>query len=306
MRICIPIRPKDYQQAEVLLNEILKIAKLKVFRNVLIELWLDLLGEKEFAQLIKKSKFPVIAVCRAKEERGDFVGSEKMRMEKLKKAVLFGAEFIDCGLDTDRKFIFSFKKICAEHGAKLIVSKHFWDAMPSLQKLHATYFRAIARGADIVKIAAKVNKWSDNAVLFEFVAASKTEKKVIAVGMGEKGKISRIGCPLLGSFLTYVALDEKSKTAEGQLVIRDLSTSLEASLDNMVFFRHGSPNRNCGSAQCREINAFQCSYKKQESQCRKLSVLHDRSECRHCRSARRAVKKIGRNSKTGANYSRNG
>ncbi len=78
-------------------------------------------------------------------------------------------------------------------------------------------------GADIVKIAVLVKRWSDNVILFELTKrVSKSGGKIIAIGMGEKGKISRIGCPLLGSFLTYAALDARSKTAPGQLLLKDI------------------------------------------------------------------------------------
>ena len=44
-------------------------------------------------------------------------------------------------------------------------------------------------------------------------------KKIIVIGMGEKGKITRIVAPLLGSPFTYASLKEGKETAEGQISV---------------------------------------------------------------------------------------
>ena len=42
--------------------------------------------------------------------------------------------------------------------------------------------------------------------------------------MGEKGKVSRIFNLSLGSYLTFAALDNKQKTADGQLNIDEINS----------------------------------------------------------------------------------
>lgn len=226
MRICIPIRAKSLKEAEKQVKKALKMVEGgRVFgqkTEILFEIWLD----KNLRKLIKFCKAPVIAVCRGKIERGDFKGSEKERIEILKNAVLAGAKMVDCGIQTDKNLVRDLKKVCKRYGAKLIISKHIWDTTPELPDLLKIFKSAKALGADIVKIATKAKNWSDNIVLFELVSRvaplSGAGGKIIAVGMGERGKISRIGCPLLGSYLTYVALDEKSRTAEGQFTLKEI------------------------------------------------------------------------------------
>jgi 3-dehydroquinate dehydratase type I len=46
--------------------------------------------------------------------------------------------------------------------------------------------------------------------------------KVIAFCMGEKGKISRIVAPLLGSYLTYAAWSKGKEAAPGQMTIKEM------------------------------------------------------------------------------------
>ena len=211
VKICIPIRKSNRQKAK---QQVKKASKYADF----VEIWLDSIKDDKL--LFRATTKPIIAVCRAGFEHGNFKGSEKERIDVLKQAVAEGARFVDVGIHTNKKLIADLKKTCKKHGAKLIVSFHVWDKTPELKILLKEVGRANRLGADIVKIATFVKKWSDNVTLFELVKMAKEKgKTVIVVGMGEKGKISRIGCPLLGSFLTYVALDEKSKTARGQMTL---------------------------------------------------------------------------------------
>lgn len=228
MNICIPICAGNLQEAEKQVKRatfLLKSVSKKT--DVFFEIWLDRLVGSDFManlrKLIKFCKVPVIVVCRGKIEAGDFKGSESQRTEILKNAVLAGAKMIDCGIETDGELMGNLKNVCRKHGAKLIISKHIWDKTPELGDLLKIFKSAKGLGADIVKIATYVKKWSDNVILFELVSRiSQKGGKIIAVGMGERGKISRIGCPLLGSYLTYVALDEKSRTASGQFTLKEI------------------------------------------------------------------------------------
>lgn len=219
MKICIPIREKSLERAK---KQVKRARKQADF----IEIWLDSFGAKisqaDLKKLIKSSRKPVIAVCRGVLEKGAFRDSEQERIGILEKAVLCGAKFVDCGIQTDQKLIKQLKQTCKENGAKLIISKHIWNKTPPLSQLVKILQKADKLGADITKIATYAAKWEDNATLFELTRrAFEKDKKVIFLGMGEKGKISRIGCALLGGFLTYVALDEKSKTAAGQLTVAE-------------------------------------------------------------------------------------
>lgn len=228
MRICIPIRESNLLKAKKQAEK----ARLKLHnrKDSLMEIWFDSFAyenKKEISNLIKSVGLQVIAVCRAATEKGSFKGSEEDRIDVLKVAVESGAKLVDVGMETDFALIKGLKAVCEKHGAKLIISVHFWDSMPDLAHMEAIYAKAESMGADVVKLAVFVDKWEQNAVLFELCKRlNKRKKPYILIGMGEKGKISRIGCPLLGSFLTYVALDEKSKTADGQLTFEELKDFL--------------------------------------------------------------------------------
>lgn len=222
MRICIPIKGSSLPETEKLLK---KAGSLKFSRKLKIfaEIWLDNLAEADLKTLFKKSKHPVVAVCKSKEERGDFKGTEKQRVEVLMRAAQAGARIIDIGIHTNVDLIEKLKRHCKNKKVLLIISRHFWDKTPDIMKLEKMAAGARKLGADIVKIAANVRKWSDNTTLFEFTKRTEEDgKNAIVIGMGQRGRISRFGCLLLGGYLTYAAIDEKSKTAGGQLMVEEL------------------------------------------------------------------------------------
>lgn len=217
MKICVPIREKSLKKAE-------KQVRRARIRTDFIELWLDSFSaqnlEFNLESLIKMAQKPVIAVCRAAKEKGSFRDTEKERVERLFLGLQTGAKFVDVGIHTKPKLIKLLKSACKKHHAKLIISAHIWKNTPPVANLEKLALKAKKLGADIIKIATTVRQWEDNTILFELTKRLKERwLECIIIGMGEKGKISRIGCPLLGSFLTYVALDEESKTAPGQLTL---------------------------------------------------------------------------------------
>lgn len=223
MKICIPIRETPFKKA------LLKIKKAQKYADF-VEIWFDRFrSATEMKALMKASRKPVIAVCRGPVEKGSFEGTERERIALLEEAVHCGAAFMDCGIQTKLPHIKKIKTTCERFGAKLIISKHFWNDTPSLARLEATIKRAKKLGAAIVKIATTVKRWEDNVILFELTARAQAGgDRVVILGMGEKGKISRVGCPLLGGFLTYVALDQNSKTAAGQLTVQELRAKVPA------------------------------------------------------------------------------
>lgn len=217
MKICVCIRKHSVQEAAFSIKKAQKCADF-------VEIWFDKLKIRDFEKLIKLSTKPVIAVCRGAAEKGSFKGSEAARVRILKEAVKAGAKFVDIGAHTNRRLLNVLKLACKKFGARVIVSHHFWNKTPDLNALLKFIKKARMLGADIVKTACYVKNWQDNVVLFELAKRAHDFKyPVIITGMGPKSAVSRIGCGLLGSYISYFALDEKSRTAEGQMTIqRDL------------------------------------------------------------------------------------
>jgi len=73
---------------------------------------------------------------------------------------------------------------------------------------------------DIIKISTMIKTDSDVMNLIKLMIDFPADKKRIVIGMGLKGKITRVMGPILGNFLTYVSTDF-GKSAQGQIDINN-------------------------------------------------------------------------------------
>jgi 3-dehydroquinate dehydratase type I len=229
MRVCVPVRVNTASEAKQCIGRIHGLAHSRGGRDqvkLLIELWLDRLSNEEIVECICYAKLPILVVCRAPNEKGHFRGSEEARTEKLLTALCAGACFVDCSNEMREVHLKKIVYAARKSGARVILSTHFWNSTPKITELLRIVEKGHRRGADIVKIATKVKRWSDNVILFELTTRIAAErKKGIILGMGEKGKISRWGCPLLGSYLTFAALDKAHATALGQMTLKEMTNN---------------------------------------------------------------------------------
>lgn len=142
--------------------------------------------------------------------------SEETRKNYLIVAIRAGAAFVDIELETDEKFK---SEILAEADAancKVIISYHNYEQTPPLVQLNKLFLEAREYGAAMIKFACMANTTKDTARLLGLLAKAK-QNELIAISMGEKGKISRIAAPLLGSPFTYASSLSGEKTAPGQI-----------------------------------------------------------------------------------------
>ena len=94
------------------------------------------------------------------------------------------------------------------------MSHHDYERTPERPALEACVSACFEAGADIAKIACTVRSDRENARL---LALLDTDREIVVVGMGEKGKLTRILAPLLGSPFTYASLSQGKETADGQI-----------------------------------------------------------------------------------------
>ncbi len=166
-------------------------------------------------QIFRTSTKPLIATCRP-----EFC-SDEVRMELLKTAIKAGAAFVDVEIESSEAFKQEMCEFTKAYNCKLIISYHNYDCTPDNETLQSLIKSSFKSGADIAKIAVMVQSVQDNARLLSLYD---TEKAVVALGMGQLGKITRIVAPLFGSPFTFAALDDASATAPGQITYEKLKT----------------------------------------------------------------------------------
>ena len=217
--ICVPVRAKT-------LKELAKQVKEASKKADVVEVWMDGLPPEIGAHEVRKITVkPLIAVCKGKRENGSWRGGETKRIARLMECAAAGMDYVDVDLRTRPDLIAKLAKITggrAPRRTKLIVSYHDFKKTPSLKTLKSLYSRAVAAGADVVKISVFANTYEDNLRLLGLgaaVGAGNRPRPLIITSMGEKGRIGRIAAPLFGSIIVFAASDKKNLTAPGQLTL---------------------------------------------------------------------------------------
>jgi 3-dehydroquinate dehydratase I len=150
----------------------------------------------------------LIATCRP----GVFSDDERMR--RLFVAVESGAAYADVELDSGEAYREEIVAKAQAHGCQVIISHHDFQKTPPGKELLDIVSACFDVGADIAKIACLVHSPRDNARLLGLLDS---HRKIVVVGMGQMGTVTRIMAPLLGSPFTYASLVQGQETAEGQI-----------------------------------------------------------------------------------------
>lgn len=142
----------------------------------------------------------------------------------LMEAIDRGAAYVDVELESEAAYREEIIGRARSRGCGVIVSFHDVDKTPGKQELEAIIDSCFHAGADIAKIACTVHSSRDNARL---LALLDSERKIVVVGMGKRGEITRSVAPLLGSPFTFASLRKGKETAEGQLDLDRLRRLME-------------------------------------------------------------------------------
>jgi 3-dehydroquinate dehydratase type I len=181
----------------------------------MIELRLDLLREppSELFPLIP-GNLETIITCR----RG--VYSEEERIDLLKTGIKLGAAYVDLEIETPAGQMENMIQAARQAGTRVIVSYHNFKRTADREDLESMMLACYERGAEIAKIATQVNAPEDVRNLLSLYDLP--GKKVI-LGMGPKGRITRVMGPYLGSAFTFASTGEGGETAPGQLTVKQLN-----------------------------------------------------------------------------------
>ncbi len=199
--ICAPIKQKT-------ITSLLRDFKEAQKKCDIVEIWLDeiLLTEKDLKKIFKLKKKPLI-----------YKLTTRKNLHKLKEHKI---DFFDVEYKNANKNISEIKKTHPE--SKIIISHHNYKKTPSLRELQNKLSKIKKLNPDIIKIATFAKTFGDSLKILEFMNKNSKKHKLIAVCMGEKGKITRVAGHLVGNYLMYAPLREKDKTAPGQISISEL------------------------------------------------------------------------------------
>lgn len=202
--ICASIAEKDL---EVCLKAVEKVE--------MAEIRIDLteFSDEEIRKVFSQRK-KLIATCRP----GKIKDNDRALM--LKVAIVSGATYVDVEFEAPEAYKNDLIDFAHSHQCDVIISYHNYEKTPDLEELEQIVQQCYAQGADLAKIATHVNVNRDNS---KILSLYKAPGRLVAVGMGDLGRISRIVAPFLGAEFTYASLNEAGATAPGQISYEKLN-----------------------------------------------------------------------------------
>ena len=195
----------------------------------IIELRVDMLKDREINHInkllreVKNKDMLTILTVRAKWEGGETEISDEERVEIINNCLKF-SDFVDIELSS-HDLLEEVKDNIKLADKKLIVSYHDFEKTPSEEVIRGIIEKSLKVGADVVKYAFNVNHYDDvgriMSITYEYY---KKGKSLIAIGMGDLGKITRVAGYFFGSIITYSYIG--SSVAPGQIEISKLKDEL--------------------------------------------------------------------------------
>jgi len=231
--ICVSITDATHREA---LRSIEKSAPLVDA----LELRLDLIAGGDLPKLLACARraakaVRVIVACRRPDEAlmpadaGEALRKKAIpktvKMNLLKEAIALGADFVDIEMAEGEKSVRALQahRLREKSGTQLIVSWHDINGTPSASRLKEIFRSCEALKPDIIKMVTLAQKEEDNLKVLSLIPyALSRSQKIIAMCMGEKGKLSRAAAPLLGSFLGFAVLPGGQASAPGQLSVHSM------------------------------------------------------------------------------------
>jgi 3-dehydroquinate dehydratase I len=143
---------------------------------------------------------------------GEVPDEERGRL--LMAAIGAGAAYVDVEVEAGTAYREEIVAKAHAMGCTVIVSFHDHERTPGRSELEARLSECFGAGADIAKIACTARTDRDNARLLGLLDE---DRRVVVVGMGAIGRITRVLAPMLGSPFTFASLGKGRETAEGQM-----------------------------------------------------------------------------------------
>jgi len=207
--LCISIAEKEKNKILPLLQK----AEMAEIRIEQVGLSFDEISE------IFASHNNLIATCRP-----DTGLSDNERKKLLTTAIDAGAAWVDIEVESDKRYADFLVSYAKSKNCKVIISYHNYKQTPDSSELKKIIDVCVNMKAELVKIATFVNIQKDVATLLGLYADN---TNILALGMGDLGKITRIAAVKLGAPFTFVSIDDNSKTAQGQISESKMKKILE-------------------------------------------------------------------------------
>lgn len=169
---------------------------------------------------------PLIFTVRTSGEGGQFPSSGEAYAQLVRLAAEDPAvSLVDIELSSPEAA--ELIRFLAERGKRVILSRHSFAETPAFGEILATYLAMDRAGGDILKCAFMPKTEADAGRVLAAAAAAQREtgKPVIAISMGEMGRITRVAGEAVHAAVTFGCLPGEA-SAPGQLTVSELKEEL--------------------------------------------------------------------------------
>lgn len=192
--------------------------------EIRIDEYMDLDKTEEILAETAK-KIPILLTIRTNKEGGTWEIDEQKRFTLFQRFAPYAKAF-DLEILSDLMATKSRQNFAMDSTA--IASFHDFEKTPDKDFLNDIISQGHSWGADVIKLACKVNKAEDIKLLKNFLQEN-TSHNLCIIGMGEEALETRIQFPALGSKLSYGFTDISA--APGQISAKELAKKIKDNLE---------------------------------------------------------------------------
>lgn len=213
--ICTSLQNKTFEQILAILEDpAVEMAEIRLDRCPLTD--------DQIEELFSESDTPLIATCRLAES-----ASPEEAERRLHLAIEAGARFADLEIEAPAPLSKRFQQLCHKTGTEIIRSFHDFTGTPDIEVLQRVLARCFRYGADIAKIVTTCRDGEEAArieSLYTIVLeeVDSLQGRLVAFGMGEAGRGTRLECLRRGAPFSYAALNDAEATAPGQWSVSEM------------------------------------------------------------------------------------
>jgi len=190
------------------------------------EIRVDLLSDYDDAVekvFTKAKELGIATIATVRDIKAD-PGFSQTRLQLLKRCMKAGSTFVDIEVESPEEYRKSAIESAKEHKVRVIISHHEYAvAEKSSENLPAVIEECFSKGADVAKLAVAVCSAQGAA---RVLALYNDKRSIVALGMGESGKVTRVASISLGAPFSFAAWDAASATAPGQLTREQMKSAL--------------------------------------------------------------------------------
>lgn len=213
-----------------LLGDILRVSRqadlIEVRLDYLTDRNIEINGEEILRTTFAVTDKPLIYTFRSgKKESTPNQSIQEINSLINSRSAELAKDYFDFELSNDNTVILQLYNIYQRvfnKSPQIILSYHNFESC-KLENLLDVYSCMTKQQTDVIKIAAQANKVTDQLAIFSLLKKAKEDNQcLIALAMGEAGRISRVLAPSRGSFTTFTSLRKGLESAPGQFTFSEM------------------------------------------------------------------------------------